>query len=416
MTLGADPTPGAPAPSLINRERASEVMRRASLEALVLAQPLNVYYATTKLPVLDRMTSTHQAVAIVPADARQPVAYVGPAFEYYYNVADTGLAPGVRLHLASPAAADPLQAAGGALMRVLDKAPLEPRERERRARTEAAAFHATIPDGVAAALAELGLARGTVGIDSLEAQQWVAAAAPRLASRPAEDLVRHVRLVKTAAEIGLLTAAAQANALALVAALRGAREAGTLRRLRERYFSEAALRGNTAIFMLVDGVMDETYDEPLVEGRAFLVDGVSHRAFYQGDYARTASLGDPGPELRRVTTALELAWGEIRSRLRPGLRFSQIRQIGLQTLRRTGHDYTVAFKPHCVGLAHEDQPRADVDGGPLDLALEAGMVLSVDCPLLDVGVGGTAHLEDLTLITADGSRPLHAADPALILV
>ena len=44
------------------------------------------------------------------------------------------------------------------------------------------------------------------------------------------------------------------------------------------------------------------------------------------------------------------------------------------------------------------------------------MVLSVDCPLLDVGVGGSAHLEDLTLITADGSRPLHAVDPALILV
>ena len=168
--------------------------------------------------------------------------------------------------------------------------------------------------------------------------------------------------------------------------------------------------------MLVDGVMDETYDEALVEGRAFLVDAVSHHAFYQGDYARTACMGEPSSELRRVTDALELAWGEIRERLRPGLRFSEIGVIGRETLRNAGYDYTVAFKPHSVGLAHEDQPRTDIDGKPFDLALVEGMVLSVDCPLLDVGVGGTAHFEDLTLITTTGSRPLHESEPPLIVV
>jgi hypothetical protein len=55
-----------------------------------------------------------------------------------------------------------------------------------------------------------------------------------------------------------------------------------------------------------------------------------------------------------------------------------------------------------------------LDGGPLDLELAAGMVLSVDCPLLDVG--GSAHLEDMMLITVDGSRPLHTVDEPLILV
>jgi Xaa-Pro aminopeptidase len=403
-------------PQLLNRGRAAEILARAGLDALVLAQPLNVYYATSKPPVLDRMTTTCQSVAVVAADADRPVAYVGPAFEYYYNVADTGLAPGVDLHLVSPAGDDPLMSGASAMMRVLDKAPLEPREHQRRARTSAARFHSSVAAGLAAAFAHLGARPGRVGIDSLEAQQWAAAAVPGVETRPAEDLVRHIRLVKTSAEIALLSEAAMSNARAVLAAIQGARAAPTLQSLRARFFSEAALRGNTPIFMLVDGVMDESYDEPLVEGRAFLVDGVSHRGFYQGDYARTACLGEPGPELRRIAAALQLAWGEVRSQLRPGLRFSEIRAIGLQTLRTAGYDYTVAFKPHCVGLAHEDQPKFDVDGGPLDLALEADMVLSVDCPLLDVGVGGTAHLEDLTLITADGSRPLHAVDPPLILV
>jgi len=311
---------------------------------------------------------------------------------------------------------DPLKTDGGALMRVLGKAPLEARELHRRAATSAATFHASMSEGVAAILNAMGLGNGTLGIDSLEAQQWATEAAPAATIRVAADIVRHIRLVKTAPELAYLEAAAEANSRALIAAVHGARAAGSLRALRERFFSEAALRGNTGIFMLVDGVMDETYEESLVEGRAFLVDGVSHRAFYQGDYARTVCIGEPSAELRRVSEALSLAWGEIRSRLRPGLRFSQIRDIGISALKQAGYDYTVAFKPHSVGLAHEDQPRADLDGRPFDLALVEGMVLSVDCPLLDVGVGGTAHLEDLTLITADGSRPIHTVDAPLILV
>lgn len=213
-----------------------------------------------------------------------------------------------------------------------------------------------------------------------------------------------------------MRAAAQANCRALTAAVSAVRSYPTLRGLRERYFSEVALRGNTAIFMLVDGVMDETYDEPLSEGRAFLVDGVSHRAFYQGDYARTVSIGEPTPELVRVTRALETAWHEIRDSLRPGLRFSQIRATGISCLQRHGYDYTVAFKPHAVGLTHEDQPRMDLAGRPLDLELVEGMVLSVDCPLLDVGVGGTAHLEDLMLITGNGAQVIHDTDPALLVI
>jgi Xaa-Pro aminopeptidase len=413
--MSSQPT-GSLALPLINRERATEILARAGLDAVVLAEPLNVYYATSKLPVLDRMTTSHQSVAIVPADPLLPVSYVGPAFEYYYNVADRGVAAGVDLHLVNPAASDPLKAADGALMRALDKSPLEPRELRRRERTRDARFHRSIPEGLAAVLADHRLVRGTLGIDSLDGQRWLGTAAPASTSRPAEDIVRHIRLVKTPAELAILEAAAQANAHAMMSAVRSAREARTLRGLRELFFSHAALAGNTPIFMLVDGVMDETYDELLIEGKAFLVDAVSHRAFYQGDYARTACIGEPSPELRRVTTALGFAWGEVRRQLRPGLRFSEIRAIGLKALADSGYDYTVAFKPHSVGLAHEDQPRTDLDGSPLDLALVEGMVLSVDCPLLDVGLGGTAHLEDLTLITAVGSRPIHAVDEPLILV
>jgi hypothetical protein len=44
------------------------------------------------------------------------------------------------------------------------------------------------------------------------------------------------------------------------------------------------------------------------------------------------------------------------------------------------------------------------------------MVISVDCPVLQAGIGGTAHLEDLTLITASGAEPVHPVTAPVIQV
>ena len=35
------------------------------------------------------------------------------------------------------------------------------------------------------------------------------------------------------------------------------------------------------------------------------------------------------------------------------------------------------------------------------------MILSIDCPIIESGIGGSAHLEDLVLITADGSEAIN---------
>lgn len=85
-------------------------------------------------------------------------------------------------------------------------------------------------------------------------------------------------------------------------------------------------------------------------------------------------------------------------------------------MEKQGERYTYAFNPHSVGLQHWDQPTRATDGAPIDLVLEAGMVLSVDCPLLNAGVDGTTHIEDLTLITESGSVCLHQLSAATVQV
>ena len=44
------------------------------------------------------------------------------------------------------------------------------------------------------------------------------------------------------------------------------------------------------------------------------------------------------------------------------------------------------------------------------------MVISVDLPVIDLGLGGSAHLEDLVLISKDGATLLNSAENRVIIV
>ncbi len=86
--------------ALLNRERATDVMRRAGIDAIVVSSPLNTYYVTNAVPVLSRFTQLNTAFAVLPADPKRPAAYIAGGFEYYAGVSDSGLAQGVVPYLA----------------------------------------------------------------------------------------------------------------------------------------------------------------------------------------------------------------------------------------------------------------------------------------------------------------------------
>lgn len=159
--------------------------------------------------------------------------------------------------------------------------------------------------------------------------------------------------------------------------------------------------------MVVNGSSSEAYDEPLRDGSAFLIDCVSHLRNFHGDYGRTVFVGEPTKRMRACTNAMSTVWTAMQPLIRPGLRFSEIRQMGASLLAQFGLDAPVVFSPHSVGLAHTDQPRSALGGGPVDLTVEENMILSIDCPLFETGAGGTAHLEDLVRITPQGAVPIH---------
>ena len=411
---------------LVNADRARFFLEKEGLDALVVANPANVFYLSNHWPQLDRMGWSHSGMAIFTRDPQCPSALIMHAFAYYYvhSPEDNFLDRPVYLY-SNPVSgeADPETGEPPAVpvrqKTLRDEAPvlaLDERRNRMLARTERVAPDASW--ALARALRDLRLENGVLGIDDPGIARLIGERGLPATTRPAENTIRRIRLAKSPAEIRLMKLAAQANVDAAISAALAARELGSSSAYRTKFFAEAGARGNHAVFMQVNGISSEVVDEPLVEGMAFAFDCVSHCKHYHGDFARTVFVGEPHPYMKKVVRGIATAWSDIREQLRPGMRFADIPKIGRASLAKQGLEFNVSFTPHSVGLFHTDHPFPDLLGGVQveELMLEENMILSVDCPPLDAGMGGTAHLEDLMLIKADGAEPIHSVPPGVLVV
>jgi Xaa-Pro aminopeptidase len=411
---------------LLHAERARHFMAREGLDALVVAQPPNVFYVTNHWSQLARMGYLHSMFGVFCRDPARPIALVAHAFGYYYSHSDeSAFANRIVFTYTQPETSD--EEAGGddppavppTPLRIVDEDEVTPREKRRREMLASIRGNSASAMGaLVKALRELRLEKAALGIDDATLEPLLRARGFVGSFRPAADTLRRIRLVKSPTELKLMNLAARQNVDAALAAVRTAREAGSTRALRARFFAEAALRGNTGLFMVIDGSSSEVMDWPIREGMALSIDCVSTCRHYHGDFARTIFVGEPRAPIRRATRAIGTAWDDVRGQLRAGLKYSDVRRLGRESLKKQGVDLTVSFRPHSVGLFHSDQPGGDMSQGRQspDLTLEDGMILSVDCPVLDHGLGGTAHLEDLMLIRADGAEPLHGIGERVIVV
>ena len=428
FALGGSVLQGGP---LFNRERAEKVLTEESLAGLIVAEPLNVFHLTGYWPQLGKMGFAAPSMALLSADPKKPVALIMPQFLYYYVYADAGFSGDVEPYLYTHRAVsgtaihgDYDEPAAGALHVYRDKGdvPMGELELHRRAAVEAVAerhgVSAEREFAMVGAARALGMTGGRIGVDHMAVMAMLGSSPLQVTAVPADNTLRKIRLVKSPREIELMRLAAQANAEAALAAVGTVREGATTQELRAAFFSEAARRGNAGVFMAIDRMITEVADFEFRDGAAFFVDCVSSGWHYHGDFARTIFLGEPAAAMRDATRAMHIGWEAIREQLRPGLRYSEIPPIGRKAVRAAGLDFDIPFSPHSVGLTHTDEPGRD--GLPYwikdDLTLEPGMVLSVDCPVLNTGIGGSAHMEDLSLITADGAEPIHTiTDPVIVV-
>tara|TARA_R110001606_G_scaffold221770_1_gene369446 strand:+ start:5536 stop:6957 length:1422 start_codon:yes stop_codon:yes gene_type:complete len=410
----------------INLARAYKIMDMLNIDALVLGQGVNFYYSTGHRPITLTMGHGPNSFSIITRHDKMPNGLVMPSFTYYYQLADVIAPDDFSTYIYSGHRGtdkdDPSTDQTANLMIFPDRhlTSLDEIEsnRENRTRETAKEYGAFVGSRAAfkKAFSDLGLTNARIATDNAASWELISTALPNVSIVDADDALRRIRPYKSDVEIELMRRAAPANAEAAIAAVKSIRAGATYRDLRRIYYAEAAKRGNTGEFMVIDRVSADLFDAPFRDGQSFLIDAVSHADGYHGDYGRTVFIGEPNRELAKITKTIGMAWDEVRHSMKPGMKFSDITALGQSTLKKLGGNYRVSFSPHSVGLFHTDHVGKMPGAKYENLVLEKGMILSVDCPLLEAGIGGSAHLEDLTLITADGSEAINNVGDQTIII
>ena len=419
---------------LINFEQAYKVMHQENLDGLIVSEPTNLFYLTGYYDHLGFRFDSPTMFALLSKDENKPVSIVMNQFIYYFCVADSNFAwrPDVFLFtgwdqpaekgLASLGRLEP-KASAPVTWRNKNEVPISELELNRLRNLtktlDAIPESADINWALSKAIRSLDLQKATVGIDNSVIKHSIDSLGLNTKTVEGEHALRKIKVIKSEREIELMRYAAQNNAEAALAAVKHVRAGASYHDLKAIYFGECADRGCAPKLLQINTVNSEIFNNDFKDGDAFAIDGVSQHFHYTGDYGRTIFLGEPSKSMKRATEAISIGWDAVREAIRPGVRYSEIRSLGRDAIKKAGYDFGVPVTPHSVGLSHTDEPGKNGPGALWqkdDLVLQENMVISVDLPVLNTGIGGSAHLEDLTLITKDGGEQINDVGDRIVIV
>jgi Xaa-Pro dipeptidase len=271
-------------------------------------------------------------------------------------------------------------------------------------------------------LRSAGLLGGRVGLESaspfMTAQRWIAlrdalpgdaVAVPRL--------VEEVRRVKSSGEVAYIRDSCRLAGLGMAAALEAVGAGAT-----ENDVAAAAYAA------LVRGGSDPLTSQPIVtsgersgvahtsfagrrlrEGDTVLVELAGNRRHYGGALMRTAVLGEPGDEVRRLDEAARSGLQAAISAIAPGVACGEVDRACREVIeaagfepnfrKRTGYSIGIAFAPdwgegHIVSLRRDDPT-----------PLQPGMTFHLP-PALRVFQRMCVGVSETVLVTAEGCEVL----------
>ncbi len=397
-----------------NLDEAQRVMQELKIDALLLGDGRNFQQATGCLPVLAKMGWPTFNLAILVAKPEPKVLIVMLGFSHYYMAADLHTFPESDVFLYGFGTADDIdQEAALNSFRFADRgeAPLSELEKNRLASANSILKQETLKSSLGKAvhdaLKSVDISAGRIGFDNPDLEQVLSQFVPNATLTTADDALRRIRTIKSPIEIELMRASSAINVASAQAAVGQIGAGASHKDLRQAFDTELAKHGASSVFMVIDHVTDEQYNADLVAGQAFVIDCVCDHLGYLGDYGRTVFIGEPHKSSLNAQVTVGKAWDSLRNQLKPGLKFSEIEALGQKAMSEQGTTYRVPFKPHSVGVFHSDHYGNGSSAPREDIVLRPGMIISVDCPVLETGIGGSVHLEDLMLITEDGAEPLH---------
>jgi Xaa-Pro dipeptidase len=384
---------------LLHRARARAVMADRAVDALVATSPENVTYATGYANWTIYTFRDQEVYGIVPRDG--PIALVAPidAMDHLAQVP----VDATRLYTygAFYTMRDPNARLAGVEARLYDL-------------REHTSHHA---DGAAAlcrALTDLDVG-GTVGIDErgMPPARWRRLIAMLSGRRivEAHDAFRVIRMIKTDAEVARLRATAGAIEQAMLAAFRravpGATEADLEVAFRQAAVAHGATPGHfeTSAGTRSAGCFPPSAEYRLKPGDVVRSDCGGRLRAYWADTGRVAALGSAPPRLAAYYEALKAGIDAILQLVRPGVPVRDLFRAGVDTVRAAGiPHYRRHHVGHAIGLEFYEAPilnDASGGSGAAEARLEDGMVINIEMPYYELGLGGL-QLEDTLVVRPGG--------------
>jgi Xaa-Pro aminopeptidase len=276
---------------------------------------------------------------------------------------------------------------------------------------------------VRATLRDAAAADGRLGVGD---QLWstfllrLQAALPEADFTVASNVTRALRMVKDAAEVEALAAAAAAIDQ-VVDGLAGLRWAGRSEQDVAREIDHAirASGHDETTFVIVgsgpNGASPHHAAGPRVirPGDAVVIDIGGRRAGYCSDTTRTLVVGEPPPGFAELYQVLQAAQEAGCRAVAPGVPAAVVDAACRDLIAEAGYGAQFVHRTgHGIGLEEHEDPYV-VDGN--DEPLVAGMAFSVEPGIYLEGRHG-ARIEDIVVCTDDGARRLNTTSRDLLVV
>jgi Xaa-Pro dipeptidase len=416
---------------LVNKERMLDKMEEFDLDVLIASYPENVSYLSdlqSWLPYMYRFLNM-ESFALFP---REPD--IAPALIVSKN--DTAWPARY------PSWMPEVYTFGNPLYVVYPEGTLNEGEKRFKALLDDLEKNAPTAGAVIVkALQQKRLDKGRIGLDEKHihpaTREAIIKGLPHATIFDAFELFRVIRMVKTQEEleriktVGLLNERAAQSVLNRLA--EGVPEADLTQHFLECIAKEGAVFEfwNTAsgtgssMTIMSYGHHDPYASYKLKKGDMFRYDGGSIYNKYHSDAGGCAVLGSPNQRQKACYRAIEAGLDKAMELLKPGTIPSKLFEEAALTVEKAGiKDYSkwIHFCGHGIGIESRDYPiftkpiesKNPFLPGTYDIPVEEGMVISLELPYGELGLGGF-QVEYTLLVKKDGCEKLYPQTRELVV-
>jgi Xaa-Pro aminopeptidase len=263
-------------------------------------------------------------------------------------------------------------------------------------------------DLLADALTEAGVADGRIAIelDFVPAQDYLRLVQrlPKAQFAHARDIYFRVRMLKTEEEIGTLRKVGSLTEQVMAKVLGEIRPGMRERELAARINDLMLGGGCDAVKIQVgsgvrSGITNcKPTDKPVEAGDVIRIEILGDMDNYRSNVTRTAVLGKPTEEQRRIWSVLIGARDVCQEMLRPGTRVPDLYHAYVNACRQGGIEPTLKFLGHGIGQTIHEEPYITETR---DIVLAPSITHTME-PLYMLPGRMGFHVEDMYLITRDG--------------